>query len=214
MSFLFCIVSDLLYLCRMNDNIMRKLYTVIMIGTMATTLLSCAEKKKNPNIIIAKKAEKQAPKQVQHMSEYTDTRQANWVGSVYTVEVKRISDTSLPVVEQEDHTKYYDNKISVRVTRKDGSVFFSKDFTKKDFAAYIDQHTQEHGALLGVVFAKAEGDYLFFGGSVGSPDIASDEYVPLVVKISRMGNVSITQDTIMDVEDNEKVSPDNTDETI
>jgi hypothetical protein len=34
--------------------------------------------------------------------------------------------------------------------------------------------------------------------SVGSPEKASDEFVPLVVKISRMGNVSIYKDTQLD----------------
>ena len=47
------------------------------------------------------------------------------------------------------------------------------------------------GALLGIVYVKAEGDYLYFAASVGSPDVTSDEYVPLVLKISRMGSISI-----------------------
>ena len=124
------------------------------------------------------------------------------MGSIYTVEVKRQKDTSLPVVTLEDKTRYYDNTIAVKVIRKDGSVFFSKNFTKEDFASYLDAHTRERGALLGVVFVRAEGDYLLFAGSVGSPDMASDEYVPLVVKLSRMGNISIAQDTILDTENN------------
>lgn len=179
---------------------MRKTIPFIMMGAIALMSPSCTKKEKKSNIIIAKKPEAQVVRQTQHMSEYTDSRQADWVGSSYTVEVKRISDTSLPVVEQEDHTKYYDNKISVRVIRKDGSIFFHREFTKNDFAPYIDQHMLKHGALLGVVFEKAEGDNLLFGGSVGSPDIMSDEYVPFTVKVSRMGNVSITQDTTLETE--------------
>ncbi len=185
---------------------MKKIFTVIIIGTMAMTLQSCKEKEKKSNIIIAKKPEAQVARPTQHMSEYTDSRQTDWVGSTYTVEVKRISDTSLPVVEQEDHTKYYDNKISVRVIRKDGSVFFQREFTKSDFKPYLDQNTLKHGVLLGVVFDKAEGDNLLFGGSVGSPDVTSDEYVPFTVKLSRMGNVNITQTTIMETEEQQKES--------
>lgn len=49
------------------------------------------------------------------------------------------------------------------------------------------------GALLGIVYVKAEGDYLYFAASVGSPDVTSDEYVPLVLKISRMGSISISR---------------------
>lgn len=68
--------------------------------------------------------------------------------------------------------------------RSDGSEFFSRTFTKKDFTSYIDKHTQDMGALLGIVYVKAEGDYLYFAASVGSPDVTSDECVPLVLKIS------------------------------
>ena len=56
------------------------------------------------------------------------------------------------------------------------------------------------GALLGIVFDKAEGDNLCFAASVGSPDITSDEYLPLVLKISRMGAVSISKDQVLDTE--------------
>lgn len=54
------------------------------------------------------------------------------------------------------------------------------------------------GALLGIVYVKAEGDYLYFAASVGSPDVTSDEYVPLVLKISRMGSISISKDEKLD----------------
>lgn len=171
-------------------------------AALLAVTLSCGEKKKGPDVIIAKKAENKASKAIQAMSEYTDSRQTEWVGSIYTVEVKRQKDTSLPVVTLDDKTRYYDNTIAVKVIRKDGSVFFSKNFTKEDFASYLDPHTRERGALLGVVFVRAEGDFLLFAGSVGSPDMASDEYVPLVVKLSRMGNISIAQDTILDTENN------------
>ena len=55
------------------------------------------------------------------------------------------------------------------------------------------------GALLGVAFVKAEGNQLTFGASVGSPDPASDEYVPLIVKVDNFGNYSVTKDTKADV---------------
>ena len=82
--------------------------------------------------------------------------------------------------------------------RSDGSEFFSRTFTKKDFTSYLDKHTQDMGALLGIVYVKAEGDYLYFAASVGSPDVTSDEYVPMVLKISRMGSISISKDEKLD----------------
>jgi hypothetical protein len=53
---------------------------------------------------------------------------------------------------------------------------------------------------LGVVYDKCDNDYLYFAASVGSPDKSSDEYVPLVVKISRFGEVSIKKDATLDTQ--------------
>ena len=83
-------------------------------AALLAVMLSCGEKKKGPDVIIAKKAENKASKAIQAMSEYTDSRQTEWVGSVYTVEVKRQKDTSLPVVTLDDKTRYYDNTIAVK----------------------------------------------------------------------------------------------------
>ena len=65
--------------------------------------------------------------------------------------------------------------------------------------------------MLGLVYVQAEGNNLVFAGSVGSPDVTSDEYVPLVVKISRMGAGSVGKDTKLDTGSDEE-DDDNTNE--
>lgn len=171
----------------------------ILIGLLAiSSLTACTEKKKSNIIIAPKQVAKVVNKATQKMSDYEQTREADWVGSHYKVVVKRCSDKELPVLQLDENTKYYDNRISVKVLRSDGSEFFSRTFTKKDFTSYIDKHTQDMGALLGIVYVKAEGDYLYFAASVGSPDVTSDEYVPLVLKISRMGSIAISKDEKLD----------------
>lgn len=52
--------------------------------------------------------------------------------------------------------------------------------------------------MLGIVFDRADGGSLIFAASVGSPDKMSDEYVPLVLTISRGGTVNIAKDTQLD----------------
>ena len=159
----------------------------ILIGLLAiSSLTACTEKKKSNIIIAPKPVAKVVNKATQKMSDYEQTREADWVGSHYKVVVKRSSDKELPVLQLDENTKYYDNRISVKVLRSDGST------------SYIDKHTQDMGALLGIVYVKAEGDYLYFAASVGSPDVTSDEYVPLVLKISRMGSISISKDEKLD----------------
>lgn len=184
---------------------MKRINYIIMTALAVTFLASCAEKKKS-NIIITKKPVVQVKKGTQKMSDYEQSRDVEWVGSTYQVVVKRKSSAELPVVQLDENTKYYDNQITVRVLRKDGSEFFSRTFAKNDFADYLDAHTNNQGALLGIVYVKAEGDYLYFAASVGSPDVTSDEYVPLLLKISRMGVVNISKDQVLDTEGEENAS--------
>ena len=100
------------------------------------------------------------------------------------------------MVKDETGQKYVDNVFRLTVSRKDGSVFFSRVFTKKALTQYLDDDFTKTGVFEGLVFDRAEGDCLFFGASVGHPQ--SDEYIPLVFKLSRMGDLSIKRDTQMD----------------
>ena len=86
----------------------------------------------------------------------------------------------------------------MKVTREDGSEFFNRVFSKKSFANYVDENVLKNSALLGIVLVEPQGDNLVFGASVGSPDALSDEYIPLVLTISRMGDVGIKKDTQLD----------------
>lgn len=182
---------------------MKKSISLFLLIAMSGVLVGCGEKKKS-DVIIAPKPEAPKPKQTQKMSNYEQAREVTWLGNTYKVVMKREADTSLPTVESDDHTKYFDNKIVIRVLRQDGSEFFNRTFTKSDFSSYVDEATRKEGALLGLVFDEVKDDVLVFAGSIGSPDITSDEYVPLVMKINRMGAVSIAKDTRLDTDGNEK----------
>ena len=48
------------------------------------------------------------------------------------------------------------------------------------------------------MFDRVDGDYLVFAASVGAPDVLSDDYVPMLLKLSRLGAVSIEKDTRLD----------------
>lgn len=169
-----------------------------MAGIMAGAFVSCKEKQPSPDIIITKPVEKVKPKTTQKMGDYEQTIEVAWVGAKYNVAVARKADTSLPIVDDGAGNKYYDNKISVRIIRQDGSEFFNRTFSKQDFLSYVDDIYKKNSALLGIVLDKAEGDYVWFAASVGSPDRNSDEYVPLVMKVSRFGDVSISKDVQLD----------------
>lgn len=177
---------------------MKKSAITLIVAALATiAIVSCKEKKNSEHIITTKPVE-EAKKPTQEIGNYDMTTPVDWVGSTYQVVVERKADHSLPLADDGQGNKYYDNRISLKILRKDGSVFFSRVFTKDDFSRYVDALYQKNSALLGIVLDRAETDHLIFAASVGSPDKMSDEYVPLVMKISRFGDVSISKDTQMD----------------
>lgn len=190
---------------------MKKNISILLMAAFVVFLASCKQQKKT-DVIITHKQTAPAHKKNQKMSDYEQSRNVEWMGSVYQIVVKRKADNSLPQIQVDDHTKYYDNIISVRILRKDGTEFFNKTFLKTDFRAFLDSDTQKNGALLGVVFVKAENNYLYFAASVGSPDVTSDEYIPLIVKISSLGSVEIKKDSAMDTDGDEKTSSEEEDE--
>lgn len=185
-----------------------KRITYIFFAVMTATLTTACSEKKKSNIIIAPKPVVKVQKNIQKMSNYEQARDIEWLGTTYKVVVKRVSDSNLPLLTLDENNKYYDNKITIRIIRSDGSDFFNHTFTKEAFENFIDDHTKKAGALLGIVYVKSEGDNLYFAASVGSPDVTSDEYVPMVLKISRMGAVSISKDQILDTDSNEGATTD------
>ena len=175
--------------------IMKQILSVVLLAGMAIMLVACGGKKKS-NDIIAPRIVKVQPKEPIRMQPYLDERKVEWIGKTYFVTIGRQPSDSLPMVKDETGQKYVDNVFSLKVSRKDGSVFYTRTFTKKALTQYLDDDFNKTGVFEGLVFDKAEGDYLFFGASVGHPQ--SDEYIPLVFRLSRMGELTIKRDTQMD----------------
>lgn len=176
---------------------MKTVHTLFLTALLSLSLVSCGEKKQSNDIIAPKPIKKvhTAPVKMQNTKH---TESVSWLGRQYEITVSRKADTSLPLTDDGAGNKYYDNTATVTVTRPDGTVFFNRTFSKTDFSSQIDENYMKNGAMLGIVLEKAEGDFLVFGASVGSPDKFSDEYVPIIVKVSRMGNIYVQKDTRLD----------------
>ena len=177
--------------------IKKKNLTMVLAFGVLMGVVACKEKKQT-DVIITTKPVPEAKKPTQKVGDYETTTPVDWVGSTYQVLVERKADESLPLADDGQGNKYYDNRITVKIIRKDGSEFFNRTFVKEDFSAYVDALYKQNSALLGIVLDRAEADYLVFAASVGSPDKMSDEYVPLVMKVSRFGDVKISKDTQLD----------------
>lgn len=178
---------------------MKKLLGICAAALSVWLAVSCSEKKESTIIISKKKPVAASQAKINKMGDYTQTRAVEWVGNRYTLETQLAADDSLPLAK-DGATRYYDNRITLRIVRADGSSFFKKSFTKSYFKDYVDNIYYKDGALLGIVFVKAEGNSLVFAASVGNPDKSSDEYVPLVMKIDNFGNVSVSKDTQLDTD--------------
>ena len=171
---------------------------MIMCGVGVALLIACAEKKTSTVIITKKPVEQPKPKETQRTGDYEQALDVAWVGNTYKVVVSRNADESLPVVDDGNGVKYYDNKVTVKVVRQDGSEFFNHVYSKNEFSRWVENSYLENSVLLGVVFDRAEGDDLYFVASVGTPDVLSDEYVPMAIKLNCMGTVTITKETRLD----------------
>ena len=176
---------------------MKKHLLALVTMSVVICLASCGGKKEKTDIIARKPIVVRA-KETRAMGDHRESRKVQWIGASYTVDTEFKADKSLPLISDGEQ-KYYDNRATVKILRKDGTVFFNRTFSKADFINQIDASYKD-GALLGVVYDKCDGDNMYFAASVGSPDKSSDEYVPLVVKISRFGDVSIKKDATLDTQ--------------
>lgn len=178
---------------------MKKTLLLASLALVAAVITGCKEEK-NSNIIITQKPKPIKPKATQKMGDYEQTMKVNWLDGAYTIETKLTACDSLPQIA-EGATKYFDNIIRLRVVRADGTTFYSHTFSKKDFNSCLTEQYRKNGALLGIVYVKCDDNYLYFAASVGSPDKSSDEYIPLVLKLHRLGSIQITKDTQLDTAD-------------
>ncbi len=172
------------------------------ITTLALSLVlfvSCKEKKSDTIIITKKKSEKPATPKTQKMGDYSQTQKVDWEGNKYTIETTLRADSTLDLAT-DGVTDYFDNRITIRIVRADGSEFFKRVFTKSFFKDYVDKNNYSHGALLGIVFVKVYENKLVFAASVGNPDKSSDEYTPMVLQIDKYGDASLIKDNVLDTD--------------
>ena len=166
---------------------------VIAMAFLCTMALWSCKKKNDSNVIIVQKPIVVKARSPQKTGDASSVHQIKWMGGSYKIENNLKADTSLPLTS-DGVDKFYDNRVSIRILRSDGAEFFSGTFTKQNFKPYVDSSYYKNGALLGIVFDKVNGNLLRFAASVGSPDMSSDEYVPLVLTVNKLGTVSIAKD--------------------
>lgn len=173
---------------------MKKIH-FFMAACLVVALVACGEKKKSEDII-TESIERPKPQGPIRLQAFVDSKDISWIGRTYHLSINRQPSDSLPMVKDEIGQEFVDNCITIEVSRQDSSVFYSHKFTKSDFNKYLDDDYRATGMLEGIVFDKADGDWLEFAASVSHPQ--TDEYIPLIIRLSRMGELSIKRDTQLD----------------
>lgn len=183
---------------------MKYLHTLFIAAVAAVAFSACSEKKPANNIV-AKKTVAKAPSGPVRMQDSRFAEEVQWNGKVCNVSIVRRADTSLPVITDDAGGKYYDNVIEITIGSGSGTgeadgvnALFHKVFSKQDFASMVSAEYLKKSALLGIVFDRIDGDNMVFAASVGQPDVLSDDYVPMLVTVSRSGNMTISKDTRLD----------------
>lgn len=169
-----------------------KISYLIMAGCLALALASCSEKKQS-DVIIVENYEAPEPSGPIKMDKYSDTNTISWLGAKYTYDIRRTPCDSLPEVKDEDGQTYIDNSVTLTISRSDGSVFLEKTFTKNTFSSTLTSNMNKNGILDGFIFHKVDGNALLFAASVSYPQ--SDESIPIIMRVSRMGDISVARDT-------------------
>lgn len=177
---------------------MKRNYIIAVL--LATLMVGCGEQKKD-----AKEEEKRIF-QIESVDEGTGVQcmqvsrvnqEITCKGKKFQLKVERVPDNGLPTVKS-DMGSFVDNRISVKITRSDGSTLFSKVFFKSDFASFLPKSYLNHSVLEGMVFddvRMAEKNEITLAASVSYP--MTDLYVPFKVVISQAGKMVIQKDEDM-----------------
>lgn len=116
-------------------------------------------------------------------------------GKEYQSSVVRRPDETLPVVSVEEEGKYYDNRITLRISCG-GKLVVDKVFTKESFASLVDAKFMKYAVLEGLVYSETTDRGIIYAASVGYPQ--SDLYVPIRLTITADGKISMSKEELME----------------
>lgn len=114
-------------------------------------------------------------------------------GKNYHTTVSRQADRSLPIVTNEQGEKFVDNRIKLRVECNNRTIV-DREFTKNDFAAWVDARFLRYAILEALVFNEVTSSGLAFSASICYPQ--TDLYLPLRITVEANGNLRIEREEL------------------
>ena len=176
----------------------RNLFPAVVVCLL---LSGCGGKKQSEEIIVERDAIEEHHPGVLGMQASTQNGKVEWISDAeYSYSIVRNQDKSLPKVINHDQD-YYDNSITLVVKRNDGSVFFDRKFTKKDFESVLPKIFRDNGVLLGMNLEEVDGNNLRFVVSVGSPDENNEEFYLIMLTVNNQGQTKTETYQVPEEED-------------
>ena len=111
-------------------------------------------------------------------------------GHSYTYTITGEPCDSLPIIIDDDGSRYADNLFTLTI-RCDDAPFVARSITKADLAKHLTPEFQQKGTLDGLIYDDRQ-DGLRFRALVSFPE--SDVHMPLIINISKEGQVSFERD--------------------
>ena len=176
---------------------MKKALPILLVAGIMMLVPACKEKKRVSDDIITTKYTPKKPQAPIAMPSDTRTSDVKWLGKDYQVKIEREAVDSLPKVKDEFGQPFIDNRIKLSIIRADGSVFFQRVFTKNSFSSYQDDYFRKNALLGNMVFAEVDNLELHFAISISLPE-SDDEFLPLKMAVTNLGNISISRDNDLD----------------
>lgn len=132
---------------------------------------------------------------IQRMHEYNYSDTLVIEGLTYNYSIHREASDSLPMVTDDEGTRYADNIYTLSLFH--GTDIAQFRFTKRTFASYLSPEFREKGILDGMMYDSSLPG-LHFAVSVSLPQ--SDMFEPLLLTLDPNGGMSISRDERSEVD--------------
>lgn len=174
-----------------------KKYIYLLLLPLTVMIVACGGKnKKQGNDIQLVMQDSTDAHGLQRMQISKSEVDIKFKGKDYHSYVSRTPDELLPHVVSEMGDTYIDNRIVLRLTRGKDQIF-RKEFTKQDFAPFVDAGFLSKAVLEGMVYDKTTPAGFVYAASVCYPQ--TDSYVPLSITISADGKkVKIEKEDLLE----------------
>jgi len=177
----------------MNKYIHILLVTCIAVGIAScTSKTSEADKKDETRVLTGEIADASG---THKLPESKNEQTVQFRNNDYHLYIERVPSDSLPRVKNESGDTFYDNTITLKLTRGSQKVL-NRKFTKHSFASVVPTNFMKNAILEGMVYDKTSPDGIVFAVSVCYPQ--TDLYIPISLTVDAAGKISIVKDDTME----------------